>query len=203
VIIICTTCLKQVSAFCPQCIYGFRMILRINSDYFLKQHWSTDLCNEELLFSLMMFCVSASCRLVGTCQRFRETYCLYLQPWRWLNMETVCFSETLLSTDESTRRQNPEEQHRHPHCRENLKSHTVFLCLHAITYSAGTQLWTSWMLQHVVSNERWEDDYESTIGERPNVDGSGSGLFCYYLSVLLETPRKTKNHSRYQLWSCM
>jgi hypothetical protein len=38
-------------------------------------------------------------------------------------METVGFSETLASTDESTRRQNPEEQHHHPHRRENLKSH--------------------------------------------------------------------------------
>jgi hypothetical protein len=36
-------------------------------------------------------------------------------------METVCFSETLASTDESTRRHNPEEHH--PHRRENLKSH--------------------------------------------------------------------------------
>jgi hypothetical protein len=27
-------------------------------------------------------------------------------------METVCFSETLVSTYESTRRNNPEEQHR-------------------------------------------------------------------------------------------
>jgi hypothetical protein len=36
-------------------------------------------------------------------------------------MEIVCFSEMLASTDESTRRQNPEEHH--PHRRENLKSH--------------------------------------------------------------------------------
>jgi hypothetical protein len=43
-------------------------------------------------------------------------------------METVCFSETLASTDESTRRQNPEEYHHHqPHRRENLKSHILNL----------------------------------------------------------------------------
>jgi hypothetical protein len=41
-----------------------------------------------------------------------------------LKMETVCFSETLATTDESTRRQNPEEHH-HPHRRENLKSHML------------------------------------------------------------------------------
>jgi hypothetical protein len=39
-----------------------------------------------------------------------------------LKMETVCFSETLTSADEATRRQNPEEHH-DPHRRENLKSH--------------------------------------------------------------------------------
>jgi hypothetical protein len=33
-------------------------------------------------------------------------------------METICFSGTLTSTDESTRRQNPEDQHHHPHRRE-------------------------------------------------------------------------------------
>jgi hypothetical protein len=40
-------------------------------------------------------------------------------------METVCFSETMASSDESIRRRNPEEQHHHPHRRENLKSQTV------------------------------------------------------------------------------
>jgi hypothetical protein len=38
-------------------------------------------------------------------------------------METVCFSETLLSTCKSTRRYNPEDQHRILHRRENLNSH--------------------------------------------------------------------------------
>jgi hypothetical protein len=41
--------------------------------------------------------------------------------------ETVCFSETLVSSYESTRRQNPEQQHRHPHRHENLKSHNILL----------------------------------------------------------------------------
>jgi hypothetical protein len=39
-------------------------------------------------------------------------------------MEAACFSETVASTDESTRRQNPEEHH-HPHRRENLKYHIL------------------------------------------------------------------------------
>jgi hypothetical protein len=39
-------------------------------------------------------------------------------------LEPVCFSETMASTGEATRRQNPEEHH-HPHRRENLKSYIV------------------------------------------------------------------------------
>jgi hypothetical protein len=38
-------------------------------------------------------------------------------------METVCFSETLASTDQSTWCQNPEEHHHYRHHCENLKSH--------------------------------------------------------------------------------
>jgi hypothetical protein len=38
-------------------------------------------------------------------------------------METVCFSETMVSTDKSTWRHKPEEKRRHLHRRENLKSH--------------------------------------------------------------------------------
>jgi hypothetical protein len=58
----------------------------------------------------MFFWVLAPCRLVGRWQRFEETYCLHLQTW------------TLTSTDESTRRQNPEERNHDPHRHENLKS---------------------------------------------------------------------------------
>jgi hypothetical protein len=42
-------------------------------------------------------------------------------------METACFSETLVPTDESTRRQNLEEYH-HPHRRENFKSYSILSC---------------------------------------------------------------------------
>jgi hypothetical protein len=40
-----------------------------------------------------------------------------------MKMEAVRFSETLASTDQSTRRPNPEEHHQYCHRRENLKSH--------------------------------------------------------------------------------
>jgi hypothetical protein len=42
-------------------------------------------------------------------------------------MEAVCFSETLASTYESTRRKNLKNHH--PHRRENLRSHKLLLHL--------------------------------------------------------------------------
>jgi hypothetical protein len=47
-----------------------------------------------------------------------------------IGMETLCFSETLVSTYESTRRHNPEEQN-HLNRRENLKSHKLVLISNA------------------------------------------------------------------------
>jgi hypothetical protein len=47
-----------------------------------------------------------------------------LSPSSGLNMETICFSE--ISTYESTRHHNPEEQHRHLQRRKKLKFHNVF-----------------------------------------------------------------------------
>jgi hypothetical protein len=46
-----------------------------------------------------------------------------------LKMETICVSETLASTYESTWRQNPKQERRHPHRRENLKTQSSELCL--------------------------------------------------------------------------
>jgi hypothetical protein len=40
------------SAFCPEYIYEFHMILRINSAYFPEQHQPSDLCNEDTVFPL-------------------------------------------------------------------------------------------------------------------------------------------------------
>jgi hypothetical protein len=39
-----------------------------------------------------------------------------------LNMEALCFSETLIPTYKSTRRYNPEDEHRHLHLCDNLRS---------------------------------------------------------------------------------
>jgi biopolymer transport protein ExbB/TolQ len=56
-----------------------------------------------MMLMMLMFWVLALCRL-GRCQRFGETSSA-------LKMETVCFSETLASTDESTWSQNLGEHH--------------------------------------------------------------------------------------------
>jgi hypothetical protein len=40
-------------------------------------------------------------------------------------VETVCLSETVVSTYESTQQHNPEQQHWHIYCCENLKDHIV------------------------------------------------------------------------------
>lgn len=40
----------------------------------------------------------------------------------FLRIETVCFSESLVSTNKYTRCYNPEEQHQHFYCSENRKS---------------------------------------------------------------------------------
>jgi hypothetical protein len=55
--------------------------------------------------SMLVFWVVTPCGLVRRYQRFGETYCLQL-----LYMETVCFSETLVSAYKSTWSYNPEDQ---------------------------------------------------------------------------------------------
>jgi hypothetical protein len=59
-----------------------------------------------------------------------------------LKMETVCFSEMLAFTNESTRRQNPEKHH-HPHCRENLKPHKIYF-INLFLYSSEIKLYVHW-----------------------------------------------------------
>jgi hypothetical protein len=45
-----------------------------------------------------------------------------------LKMEAVCSSETLVPTHKSTRRDCPEDQHRHLHRRKNPKSVPLLMC---------------------------------------------------------------------------
>jgi hypothetical protein len=61
------------------------------------------------VLTMLLFWVVTPCKLVRL---------------KILKMETICFSESLVSIYESTRRHNPE-QHRHLHRRENLRSHML------------------------------------------------------------------------------
>jgi hypothetical protein len=65
--------------------------------------------------SMFVFWVVTPCGRVGRYRRFGGTYCL--------KMETVCSSQTLVSTFKSTRRHNPEDKH-FKGC-ENLKSQCI------------------------------------------------------------------------------
>jgi hypothetical protein len=78
-----------------------------------------------ILVSIILFLrVLAPCRLVGRWQHFGETYCLHLQGWSGE------------STDESTRRQNPEKLHRH----EKLRFPILFFIRYIrVLMSARTQ----------------------------------------------------------------
>jgi hypothetical protein len=55
-------------------------------------------------------------------------------------METVCFSEIPISSYESTRRHDPEKQHRHPRRRGNLKSHMIHMLFHIMQHGVTTPM---------------------------------------------------------------
>jgi hypothetical protein len=59
-----------------------------------------------------------------------------------LKKETVCFSETFISTDERARLRNPEEHRYHPCSCENLRSYITFFffCLKFPLNQARTKL---------------------------------------------------------------
>jgi hypothetical protein len=68
------------------------------------------------------------CNTVWTCvPTFQRNICRHLQAEV---MEAVCSSETLASTYKLTRRYNPEDQRRHLHGRENLRSQKVIRSTH-------------------------------------------------------------------------
>jgi diphthamide synthase (EF-2-diphthine--ammonia ligase) len=52
--------------------------------------------------------------------------CRLISRYQTLKMETVCFSEMLVSTYSPTWHDNPEEQYYHPHHCQNLKTDIQF-----------------------------------------------------------------------------
>jgi hypothetical protein len=65
------------------------------------------------------------CNALWTCRQIRTFRRNTLSPPSGVNMEAVCFSETLATLHKSKRLFNPKDQIRHFHRRENLKSHLL------------------------------------------------------------------------------
>jgi hypothetical protein len=63
-----------------------------------------------------------------------------------LTMEAVFFSETFVSSCKSTQRYNQEDQYRHLHRRENLKSHMVGMFSEPVN-KAAVRLGQTWTLR--------------------------------------------------------
>jgi hypothetical protein len=74
-------------------------------------------------------------------------------------METVCFSETLASTDESTRRQNPEDHH--PHRHENLRSHNTCYVFFVVETEFLNIIYINFVLQRVKTYVQRNEEYFS------------------------------------------
>jgi hypothetical protein len=72
--------------------------------------------------SVLIFGVITLCGLTGNFKHFGETY-----PSSALKMETVCFSEVLISIHKSTHHYNPEGQHRHTVFLYSITLNTVIL----------------------------------------------------------------------------
>lgn len=70
---------------------------------------------------MLIFWLILPCGPVGT-PTFRRNI---LYPSSEQNVETVCFSETLVCTYKSTPRYNPEDQRQHLHIRQNLNSSII------------------------------------------------------------------------------
>jgi hypothetical protein len=69
-----------------------------------------------------------------------------------MTIKTVCFSETLISTHKSTRRYNPEDQHRQLHCLENLKSLSFLLAKSIYDTVCNRKTWHCWQLSDFHKN---------------------------------------------------
>lgn len=55
VVTVCTASFLNIQEFCisatrSMCVYVFPTIIRINSGYFLPQHYQSCLCNEDVCF---------------------------------------------------------------------------------------------------------------------------------------------------------
>jgi hypothetical protein len=105
-----------------------------------------------------------------------------------LKMETVCFSETLVSTYKSIQRHNPQQQHRHFRRPKNLKSHifnTLILTYWVVTFFCIREVWvpTEAFLKKDVCNFQ-------VLHEGNNLKSATTPLLHIVLDSYTQTPRK-------------
>jgi hypothetical protein len=96
--------------------------------------------------SMLVFRFVTLCGFVSRCQHFGETNCLHLQCLRWKQYASP----------------KPENQHRHLHRRENLKSHIVNLYGEATIHSLST-----FNPENVCVSETLVSTYKSTRRYNP------------------------------------
>jgi hypothetical protein len=89
------------------------------------------------IFWSMFFCVVTLCGLVGDSNVSDKQAVAIIVPV--LKMETVCFSETLVSTYESTHRHNPG-QYRHFRHLENFKSRIIYIFVRCSENGSTSQI---------------------------------------------------------------
>jgi hypothetical protein len=86
------------------------LVAKYFSEHFIFRHVKSvgfEFFTAAVMMTMAFVWVLAPCTLGCRCGRFGDIYCLNLRPWRW----RLCFSETLASTDECIRRQNPDHHH--------------------------------------------------------------------------------------------
>jgi hypothetical protein len=105
-------------------------------------------------------------------------------------METVCFSETLLSTYDCTRRHNPEQKHHHVLCLCQIVSFFPHMSL---------DKWSSTSLSPAFFRYSWEMlslDHELIPARNSSIaamQGSASGNNVRYYSTWKHSPLKERN----------
>jgi hypothetical protein len=99
-----------------------------------------------------------------------------------LKVETVCSSETLVPTYKSTRRRNPEDQHRQPRRREDLESRirTFIFFTESWQLLRATQPPTQWV-SAVISRRRMKQAVQCDARHSPPSRTENTKTFSSHL----------------------
>jgi hypothetical protein len=80
----------------------------------------------KMIMTIIFFRILVPCRLVGRCRPYINPSTSRIGT-STLKMQIVCFSETLESTYECTRRKNPEQQQSHQFFDDQHTEETIFV----------------------------------------------------------------------------